>query len=135
MGFPAGFVCLKTFMAIETMLIMLIQLGGFTLTASILYLSAILHKRNRLTQSQSLIQQNLILSSIVEPLPTAEPPREIEHVSLKESVKDQWNREVEGMVRRVQNTDWNKVGEDLVDGTTRLWSRAVSAVKDTGKDS
>jgi hypothetical protein len=55
-------------------------------------------------------------------------------VTLKESVKDQWNRELEGMVRKVQGTDWGKVGDDVWDGGVGLWNRAAKAIKDAGKD-
>ena len=31
-------------------------------------------------------------------------------------MKDRWNEEVEGLVRRVQKVDWKGVGEEAVDG-------------------
>ncbi len=65
------------------------QLGGFTLTTTILYLSLNLHARNRLHQSALLHQQAQLLTSIVEPAPLAPQPidRRVQQ-GLLETAKD-----------------------------------------------
>lgn len=40
-----------------------------------------------------------------------------------ESAKDQWNNEIEGLVRKVQRTDWRGLGEEAVDGVLGLVKR------------
>ncbi|KAF2004965.1 hypothetical protein P154DRAFT_425473 [Amniculicola lignicola CBS 123094] len=91
-------------------------LGGFTLTSSILYLTISLHTRNRLTQATLLRQQRTVLTNIVDPQSIEEEPvaRELP-VGLAEMAKDRWNREVEGVVRRVYGTDWTGVREGMED--------------------
>lgn len=93
MGFTAGF------------------LGGLTLTYSVLYLSLYLHRNNRVHQSLLLSQQSRLLNSKLDPPEVEyEPPAyRIEEAGLNEMLKDRWNREVEGLVRRVQDTDWEEV--------------------------
>jgi len=51
----------------------------------------------------------------VDPQPATAPPvaREV-RTGLVESAKDRWNGEVEGLVRRVQGTDWGVVREGVV---------------------
>jgi len=51
----------------------------------------------------------------VEPQPLVPPPvaREV-RTGLVETAKDRWNGEVESLVRRVQATDWARVGEGVV---------------------
>jgi hypothetical protein len=44
-------------------------------------------------------------------------------LNFVESAKDQWNEEVEGLVRRVQETDWRGVGEEAVHGVLGLVKR------------
>ncbi|ORY08917.1 hypothetical protein BCR34DRAFT_626007 [Clohesyomyces aquaticus] len=91
-------------------------LGGFTLTSAILYLSISLHTRNRVTQAALLRQQSNVLTNIVDPQPPAPEPvaREVP-VGLAEMAKDRWNRELEGAVRRIYNTDWRRVREETED--------------------
>ncbi|KAH7125779.1 hypothetical protein B0J11DRAFT_615106 [Dendryphion nanum] len=91
-------------------------LGGFTLTSAVLYLSISLHQKNRATQAALLRQQRFVLTNTVEPQPPApEPlPREVP-VGLAEMAKDRWNRELEGVVRRIYETDWRKVRETAED--------------------
>jgi len=100
-------------------------LGGFTLTATILYLSASLHTRNRNYQSALLRQQSHVLGNIVEPQPALPPPtaREID-AGLWETAKDKWNAELEGNLRRVQETDWRSVGERIEEGVSNVWRKA-----------
>jgi altered-inheritance-of-mitochondria protein 5 len=101
------------------------QLGGFTLTATILYLSASLHTRNRAHQRTLLRQQSHLLDNIVAPQPDLPPPtaREID-AGLWATAKDKWNAELEGNLRRVQETDWRSVGERMEEGVQRVWKRA-----------
>lgn len=39
---------------------------------------------------------------------------------MLESAKDMWNREIEGVVRRVQYTDWSEVRERMERGAGRV---------------
>ncbi|KAF2269265.1 hypothetical protein CC78DRAFT_564981 [Lojkania enalia] len=91
-------------------------LGGFTLTSSILYLTISLHTRNRFTQASLLRQQRQVLNNVIEPEPPAPEPmaREVP-VGLSEMAKDRWNRTIEGMVRKVYETDWRRVREGVED--------------------
>ncbi|KAK5942218.1 hypothetical protein PMZ80_006173 [Knufia obscura] len=86
-------------------------LGGLTLTYSLLYLSVYVHRSNRTYQSLLLRQQARLLNSKIDPPePEYEPPAyRIEQAGLDEQLKDRWNREVEGIVRKVQTTDWEAV--------------------------
>lgn len=86
-------------------------LGGLTLTYSLLYFSVYVHRQNRTHQSLLLRQQSRLLNSIVDP-PEPEyplPAYRLEQAGIEEQVKDRWNREVEGLVRKVQTTDWEAV--------------------------
>jgi len=107
MGFTAGF------------------LGGATLTYSILYFSLSLHRANRSYQHTLLSQQSVLLNSVVEPLPPPpEPPAyTVKTAGLVEVLKDKWNAEVEGLVRRAQHTDWNQVRERVENGAGVVWRR------------
>jgi len=88
-------------------------LGGVTLTYSVLYLTLYIHQANRKYQHTLLSQQSVLLNSVIEPLPPLpEPPAyDVKKVSMIETLKDRWNGEVEGLVRKAQNTDWNHVRE------------------------
>ena len=90
-----------------------VQLGGVALSYSLLYLSLRIHQANRLHQHTLLSQQSILLNSVIEPLPPAlEPaPYDVKRESLVETLKDRWNSEVEGLVRKAQYTDWNEVRE------------------------
>ena len=124
MGFPTTFVSsLPISKHLDRLTLTKLQIAGFTLTATTLYLTATLHKRNRLTQSAALHQSNLILRNLVEPLPLAQPAGPYAKISFVESAKDRWNEEIEGLVRRVQETDWRALGEDAVDGVLGLVKR------------
>ncbi|KAF2013860.1 hypothetical protein BU24DRAFT_452668 [Aaosphaeria arxii CBS 175.79] len=91
-------------------------LGGFTLTSAVLYLTVALHQQNRATQAALLRQQRSVLTSVIEPQPPAPEPTSREApVGVTEMAKDRWNRELEGVVRRVYNTDWRRVREDVED--------------------
>jgi MICOS complex subunit MIC12 len=96
-----------------------------TLTYSVLYLSLYLHRANRKYQHTLLAQQSVLLNSVVEPLP---PPPEtpayhVRKVSLVETLKDRWNGEVEGLVRRVEETDWNKVRARWESRIGTVWAK------------
>jgi altered-inheritance-of-mitochondria protein 5 len=124
MGFPTAFV--SSFLIskpLDRFSLTKFQIAGFTLTATTLYLTATLHKRNRLIQSAALQQSNLILQNLVEPLSPAPPPGPYTKISFVESAKDQWNEEVEGLVRRVQGTDWRGLGDEAVNGVLGLVKR------------
>lgn len=86
-------------------------LGGLTLTYSVLYLSVYVHRQNRTHQSLLLRQQSRLLNSVVDPPePEYAPPAyRVEQAGLEEQLKDRWNREVEGLVRKAQHTDWEAV--------------------------
>ena len=44
-------------------------------------------------------------------------------VSLVETLKDRWNGEVESLVRRVQETDWNQVRARWESRIGTVWSK------------
>ncbi|KAJ4294500.1 hypothetical protein N0V90_008191 [Kalmusia sp. IMI 367209] len=91
-------------------------LGGFTLTASVLYLTVSLHTKNRLTQAALLRQQRNVLTHVVEPEPPApEPVARVVPAGLAEMAKDKWNRALEGGLRGVYETDWRRVRENAED--------------------
>jgi len=109
-------------------------LGGITLTSSILYLTVALHQRNRLQQSIMLRQQSLILKDVIEPLPPSPPPTDREaRVSVLESAKDRWNGEIEGLVKRTQETNWHEVRNRLEDRVAALWSKTFEKARETGE--
>jgi hypothetical protein len=68
------------------------------------------------------------------------------NVSLVETLKDRWNGEVEGLVRRVQETDWNQVRARWESRIGTIWAKmrqsevadqaregAISAVEEVEK--
>ncbi|KAF2185634.1 hypothetical protein K469DRAFT_738933 [Zopfia rhizophila CBS 207.26] len=99
-------------------------LGGLTITATTIYLTISLHTSNRLTQRTLLRQQTSVLTNIVSPQPVAPEPvaREVD-AGLVEMAKDRWNREVEGVVRRVHGTDWRRVREQWEDRVGNVISK------------
>ncbi|KAF2198102.1 hypothetical protein GQ43DRAFT_443663 [Delitschia confertaspora ATCC 74209] len=104
--------------------------GGFTLTCATLYLSAIIHTKNRAQQAALLRQQAQVLKGVVEPI-SLEPEataREVP-VGLTEMAKDKWNREVENVVQKVYNTDWRKVREEMEDGASNI----LAKLRESGK--
>jgi altered-inheritance-of-mitochondria protein 5 len=114
------------------------QLGGFTLTASILYLSTELHTRNRVHQADLLRQQARLISNLYAPDPPlpSHPDRRIQ-AGIWETAKDKWNAALEREVRTVQNVDWTRVSESLEQSVgnlfTRVWERGRDGVKEVGK--
>jgi altered-inheritance-of-mitochondria protein 5 len=110
------------------------QLGGVTLTTSLLYLTLSIHQRNRAEQALLLRQQSLVLRNIIEPLPPApEPTARQARVSVFDSAKDMWNREIEAVVRKVQYTDWAEVRDQMERGAGRVWGNVREGVKEVGK--
>ena len=96
-----------------------------TLTYSVLYLSLYLHRANRKYQHTLLSQQSVLLNSAIEPLPPLpeSPAYDVQKVSMTETLKDQWNRELEGMVKRVEETDWNQVRARWESRIGTVWAR------------
>jgi altered-inheritance-of-mitochondria protein 5 len=134
MGFVTGFVSNPVIVSNKySGLIGYLQLGGITLTSSILYLTVALHQRNRLQQSLMLKQQSLILNNIIEPHVPPPPPTAREaRVSVVESAKDRWNGEIEGLVKKAQTTDWNMVRDDLEGKMATLWGKALAGFREAG---
>ncbi len=107
MGFPSGL------------------FSGFTLTASTLYLTILIHNHHRLHQATTLRQQSLLLNSIVDPsvLPMEEEVRyRVVRGGLTERLKDGWNADVEEGVKWVQAFRWGEFRE-AVEGRWRVWRR------------
>lgn len=106
-----------------------LQLGGVTLTYSLLYLSLYAHRANRSVQRTLLSQQAALLNSVVEPPPPApEPPAyEIRKAGLVEGLKDRWNDEVERLVRRVEETDWSRKREIYEERIAAVWTKLRSS--------
>nr|POF16551.1 hypothetical protein CFP56_24069 [Quercus suber] len=104
-----------------------LQLGGFTLTTTILYLSLSLHRQNRIHQAGLLHGQTFLLRTTVDPpsAPSAPTPREIP-AGLWETAKDRWNAELESGVRKVQSTDWDAVRERMEESVSSMWRGAFA---------
>lgn len=111
------------------------QLGGFTLTTTIIYLSLSLHTRNREHQAALLHQQSLILNNIVEPQPLQPPPasREV-RAGVWETAKDRWNAELESNVKKLYRVDWNGVWDRTEEGVSSLWRRAFEKAREVTPD-
>lgn len=105
-----------------------IQLSGFTLTASILYLSTELHARNRAHQTLLLRQQARLVSNIYAPEPPLppQPDRRIQ-AGIWETAKDKWNSTLEKEVKMLQNVDWSswteRVEESVGNQISRVFQR------------
>ncbi|KAI8934218.1 hypothetical protein NX059_008965 [Plenodomus lindquistii] len=105
-------------------------LGGVTLTSAILYLTVSLHTQNRTTQAALLRQQRQVLADFYEPKkPEPEPTYRVVPVGLAEMAKDRWNRELEGAVKKVYETDWRRVRERAEDNVMMLVERARGSTK------
>ncbi|KAH9839640.1 Component of the MICOS complex [Teratosphaeria destructans] len=102
-----------------------LQLGGITLTTTLLYLTLELHTRTRATQAALLRQQSLLVTNIVEPRPPPPPPtsREVD-AGLLATAKDRWNAQLAYEVRRLQATDWSAVWGRVEEGVSGVWAAA-----------
>ncbi|KAK5127300.1 hypothetical protein LTR08_004438 [Meristemomyces frigidus] len=102
------------------------QLGGFTLTTTLIYTSLLIHNHNRLRQATLLRQQHLLLNNVVEPQPLLPPPttREVRDAGLWARSKGRWNTELEANVKKVQAVDWEGVVGSVEEGVSDLWRRA-----------
>ncbi|PNS14022.1 DNA polymerase epsilon subunit B [Sphaceloma murrayae] len=106
-------------------------LGGITLTTTVLYLSLAVHERTRLHQAQLLRQQALILNNVVSPAPPVAPSTSRTVTpGLQERLKERWNRELEGNVRKVYGVDWRAVREEMEDRVAGLWGRAMQGTRE-----
>ncbi|KAH9876127.1 hypothetical protein J1614_004006 [Plenodomus biglobosus] len=105
-------------------------LGGVTLTSAVLYLTISLHTQNRTTQAALLRQQRQVLAEFYEPKkPEPEPAYREVPMGLAEMAKDRWNRELEGLVKKVYETDWRRVRERGEDGILAMLERARGSTK------
>lgn len=79
-------------------------------------------------QASLLAQQNQVLTNIVDPQPPSPPPtaRQVRG-GFVDQAKDKWNSEIEGVARRIYDTDWNQVRADWED---RIWSVAAKPLKE-----
>lgn len=138
MGFTTGLVHPHSTLNTFHLPLIYSQIGGFTLTTSLLYLSLNIHARNRLHQSTLLHQQTLLLTGITEPAPPLPPPtsREV-HAGVVESARDRWNAELERSVRGLQGTNWESLREKAEEGVSSLWRKAFAksreGVEELGK--
>jgi altered-inheritance-of-mitochondria protein 5 len=107
------------------------QLGGLTLTTTILYLTTTLHTRNRAHQAALLRQQQLVLDNIHSSVPSEPKPatREVQ-MGLVETAKDKWNKELEENVRRLQRQDWAGIRDRMEEGVASVWRRAFEKGKE-----
>jgi MICOS complex subunit MIC12 len=78
-----------------------------------------------------LSQQSAVLLNIVEPQPLQPlpTPREVRG-GFVEMAKDRWNAEIEGLLRRTYNKDWNKARADVEDGLYGITSRLRKGIDD-----
>lgn len=101
-----------------------------TLTSAVLYLTVSLHTQNRTTQAALLRQQRQVLSDFYEPKQAdPEPAYRVVPVGLAEMAKDRWNRELEGVVKKVYETDWRRVRERGEDSVLALVARIRQSEK------
>ncbi|KAF4551678.1 Hypothetical protein D9617_12g035660 [Elsinoe fawcettii] len=113
MGFTTGFI------------------GGITLTTTLIYLSLSLHTRNREAQASLLRQQAALLDNAVSP--TLPPPPSTARTAvpgLQERLKERWNRELEGNLRKVYGTDWRGVREEVEERVAGAWARAFQGARE-----
>ena len=131
MGFTTGFVHLPRLVSITILLTTNPQIGGVTLTTSLLYLTVSIHQRNRAAQSMLLRHQAATLNNFVEPPPslplsTAREAR----VNWAETWKDRWNAELENATRRFYTVNWNEVRDGFESRVATLWARAFREAMD-----
>lgn len=73
------------------------------------------------------------MRNIIDPLPPAPLPTAREaKVGVFESAKDLWNGEIEGLVRKIQYTNWHEVRERLEKRASAVWHKTSAQIKDAG---
>ena len=111
-------------------------LSGATLTYSLLYLTLHIHRTNRQRQHAILSQSSTVLNSFTEPAilqPLPEPPAyEFRKTGIVETMKDRWNREIVGMVARVETMDWNRARHDAEVVLREGWVGVVDYTQEQG---
>ncbi|KAH8697020.1 hypothetical protein BGW36DRAFT_358835 [Talaromyces proteolyticus] len=112
--------------------------SGFTLTASVLYISVQVHRSTRIQQRDAIREQVEILNELAAPLGAyyrsfapetpskdsiAPKPKK---PSAEELLKHQWNKEMETLATKALNLRWNDVSHSAAEGfktITRLLKR------------
>lgn len=127
MGFTTGFVRPQPAWQIAQDTDNRFQLGGVTLTTTLIYLSLAVHERTRLKQANLLRQQSLILNNLVSPAAPASlsTARTTGQTGLAERLKERWNSELEQNVRKVYSVDWHAVREDAEERVAGIWGRVM----------
>lgn len=103
-----------------------------------------MHERTRLTQSQILARQSILLDRLVAgPVDATEADSLVGAVRRRraegptqgvvERFKERWNREVESGVRRVYDVDWRGVREGLEERVAGVWGKAMEGTREIGK--
>lgn len=107
------------------------QIGGITLTTTLLYLSLQYHTSTRAQQSALLRHQHSLLTHIVSPSPPVAPVAAREtRAGLAERLKDRWNAELEGNVRKLQRLDWEGVREGVEESVSSLWRKGFKGARE-----
>lgn len=109
------------------------------MTASVLYISAQVHRSTRIAQRDAIREQVEILNDIASPLGAyyrkfapetpAQPaivPRS-KKLSAEDLLKQQWNKEVEALARKTVNLRW----QDVTHTATEL-ARTISELVKRG---
>ncbi|KAF3088397.1 hypothetical protein TWF569_011456 [Orbilia oligospora] len=91
--------------------------GGFVLTTSVMYLTIRQHQEQTKLSSQLLRDSNGILNAILEPPPPPKPRTTYVETrsNILETMKDNWNSEIEGVVRWVQNANPTSIFNSIED--------------------
>jgi MICOS complex subunit MIC12 len=112
------------------------QLGGFTLSVSLLYISIQVHRSNRIRQRNAIREQTAIINGLASPAgayyrefaspikasrqdpasseapiaPTEKQP------SKEDYLKHQWNKEIERLALKAFAFKWENVRDTATDG-------------------
>lgn len=71
------------------------------------------------------------MTPFVEPPLPPPPPRAREvRLSWTETAKDRWNSEIEGLVRKVENLDWDAARTTLEDRIANIWAKAMRRTRE-----
>lgn len=108
------------------------QAGGAALTLAIAYMSTVGQLRAREEQSLLVQQESRTLDAAIDHPPAPRRPTRSElaaaaRANFTDRAKDRWNAEVEGVVRWLQNADWDRARE-------RAEDRVGALVGATGAD-